>query len=161
MKALVGAFNQEKALVGAFSVIVKTGCGITDGELHSTNAECDHVTCFPAVNDNDAHFNKVCPGHTPAHLASVNTTADKCRIKAVPVKHASRLPPLAYLVLGSPDVQTKFEEIKIIMILNTSQTSSVPRPLSFSDIISDTRLKQDWFLRFWHLSAEIVEETKN
>ena len=25
MKALVGAFNQEKALVGAFSVIVKTG----------------------------------------------------------------------------------------------------------------------------------------
>ena len=35
MKALVGAFNQEKALVGAFSVIVKTGCG-TDGALHST-----------------------------------------------------------------------------------------------------------------------------
>ena len=30
MTALVGAFNQEKALVGAFSVIVKTGCG-TDG----------------------------------------------------------------------------------------------------------------------------------
>ena len=27
-KVLVGAFNQEKALVGAFSVIVKTGCGI-------------------------------------------------------------------------------------------------------------------------------------
>ena len=35
MKALVGAFNQEKALVGAFSVIVKTSCG-TDGALHST-----------------------------------------------------------------------------------------------------------------------------
>ena len=35
MKALVGSFNQEKALVGAFSVIVKTGCG-TDGALHST-----------------------------------------------------------------------------------------------------------------------------
>ena len=35
VKALVGAFNQEKALVGAFSVIVKTGCG-TDGALHST-----------------------------------------------------------------------------------------------------------------------------
>ena len=32
MKALVGAFNQEKALVGAFSVIVKTGCG-TDRSL--------------------------------------------------------------------------------------------------------------------------------
>ena len=36
MKALVGAFNQEKALVGAFSVIVKTRCG-TDGALHSTS----------------------------------------------------------------------------------------------------------------------------
>ena len=36
MKALVGAFNQEKALVAAFSVIVKTGCG-TDGALHSTS----------------------------------------------------------------------------------------------------------------------------
>ena len=35
VKALVCAFNQEKALVGAFSVIVKTGCG-TDEALHST-----------------------------------------------------------------------------------------------------------------------------
>ena len=35
MKALVGAFNQEKALVGAFSVIVKTDCE-TDGPFHST-----------------------------------------------------------------------------------------------------------------------------
>ena len=34
--SLVGAFNQEKALVGAFSVIVKIGCG-TDGALHSTS----------------------------------------------------------------------------------------------------------------------------
>ena len=36
MKALVGAFNQEKALVMAFSMIVKTGCE-TDGALHSTS----------------------------------------------------------------------------------------------------------------------------
>ena len=39
MKALVGAFNQGKVLVGAFSVIVKTGCG-TDGALHSTSLCC-------------------------------------------------------------------------------------------------------------------------
>ena len=37
MKVLVGAFNQEKALVVAFSLIVKTGCG-TDGTLHSTSS---------------------------------------------------------------------------------------------------------------------------
>ena len=36
MKALEGAFNQEKALVGAFSVIVKTNCE-TDGSFYSTN----------------------------------------------------------------------------------------------------------------------------
>ena len=42
MKALVGAFNQEKALVGAFSVIVKTGC-VTDGLFYSTSHEC-HVS---------------------------------------------------------------------------------------------------------------------
>ena len=35
VKALAGSFNQEKALVGAFSVIVKNGFG-TDGALHST-----------------------------------------------------------------------------------------------------------------------------
>ena len=36
MKELVGALTQEKVLVGAFSVVVKTGCG-TDGALHSTS----------------------------------------------------------------------------------------------------------------------------
>ena len=38
VKALVGAFNQEKALVGAISVIVKTGCG-TDGSICGTNQD--------------------------------------------------------------------------------------------------------------------------
>ena len=38
VKALVGTLNQEKALLGAFSVIVKTGCG-TDGALHSTSRD--------------------------------------------------------------------------------------------------------------------------
>ena len=37
VKVLVGAFNQKKALVGALSVIVKTGCG-TDGSVCGTGA---------------------------------------------------------------------------------------------------------------------------
>ena len=41
MKVLVGALNQEKALLGAFSVIVKTGCG-TDGALHSISYMLQH-----------------------------------------------------------------------------------------------------------------------
>ena len=38
VKVVVAAFNQEKALVGAFSVIVKTDCG-TDGSFYSTTQE--------------------------------------------------------------------------------------------------------------------------
>ena len=38
MKALVVTFNQEKALVGAFSVIVKTSCE-TNGSFYSTNLD--------------------------------------------------------------------------------------------------------------------------
>ena len=45
MKALVGTFNQEKALVGAFSVIVKTGCGI-DGALHSSTTAAADADVF-------------------------------------------------------------------------------------------------------------------
>ena len=41
MKAVLAAFNQEKALVGAFSVIVKTDWA-TDGSLHSTNQYHHH-----------------------------------------------------------------------------------------------------------------------
>ena len=48
MKALVGAFNQEKALVGALFVIVKTGSG-TDGALHSTNAGAAEHQLGPAA----------------------------------------------------------------------------------------------------------------
>ena len=40
MKALVSAFNQEKALVEAFSVIVKIGCG-TDGSICGTKLDTD------------------------------------------------------------------------------------------------------------------------
>ena len=43
MKALVGPFNQEKTLVGAFSVIVKTDCE-TDGALYSTRRGVGAVT---------------------------------------------------------------------------------------------------------------------
>ena len=42
MKALVGAFNQGKALVGAFSVIVKTGCE-TDVSFYSTSFQ--YIKC--------------------------------------------------------------------------------------------------------------------
>ena len=37
VKAIVAPFNQEKALVGTFSVIVKTGC-VTDRSFDSTSS---------------------------------------------------------------------------------------------------------------------------
>ena len=42
MKAVVAAFNQEKALVGAFSVIVKTDCETMDRLKHSS-----YITILP------------------------------------------------------------------------------------------------------------------
>ena len=53
MKALLGVFNQEKALVGGFSVIVKTDCE-TDGS--STACNCPQVPGSPflcRVRDGD------------------------------------------------------------------------------------------------------------
>ena len=41
MKALVGTFNTKKALVEAFSVIVKTDCEI-DGSSYSYSTSCNH-----------------------------------------------------------------------------------------------------------------------
>ena len=54
MKALVGAFNQEKApvLVGAFSVIVKTGCG-TDGSFYSTTIYISNTVSFDHLGSMD------------------------------------------------------------------------------------------------------------
>ena len=55
MEVLEGTFNQEKALVGAFSVIVKTSCG-NDGSFYSTiqNIYCNEMfgrrsTCHGAA----------------------------------------------------------------------------------------------------------------
>ena len=50
MKALVGAFNQEKALVGAFSVIVKTDCE-TDGSFYSTSIMFEIVQKYAQILD--------------------------------------------------------------------------------------------------------------
>ena len=47
VKALVGAFNQEKALIGAFSVIVKTDCGLIVLQhctLHILHHTCSSLT---------------------------------------------------------------------------------------------------------------------
>ena len=38
VKALVGTFNQEKVLVGPFSVMMKIDCE-TDGSFYSTNMQ--------------------------------------------------------------------------------------------------------------------------
>ena len=56
MKVLVGTFNQERALVGAFSVIVKTDCE-TDGSVRKTNLNLVQrartVQSLGAVNQQD------------------------------------------------------------------------------------------------------------
>ena len=48
-------FNQEKALVGAFSVIVKTSCG-TDGALHSTSKHINITWSMSGKLQRDGRF---------------------------------------------------------------------------------------------------------
>ena len=62
VKALVGAFNQEKALVGAFSMIVKTGCG-TDGSIYSTtnNSVALSQLTFPSYDEMSFFCEENCP----------------------------------------------------------------------------------------------------
>ena len=67
MKALVGAFNQEKALVGAFSVIVKTDCG-TDGSFYSTNSN----PCQPPGPGPRAGESNVTVTHAPWLSCSIH-----------------------------------------------------------------------------------------
>ena len=67
MKAVVAAFNKEKALVGAFSVIVKTDCE-TDGALHSTSYNSTHIVEFLLQNAELPLQPGVAAGHLGAGL---------------------------------------------------------------------------------------------
>ena len=56
MKALVGAFNQEKALVGAFSVIVQPGVEPMDRFAALVlAAQCRHYPCLNTAPPRSAH----------------------------------------------------------------------------------------------------------
>ena len=57
VKALVGTFNQEKALVGAFSVIVQTDCA-TDGSFYSTIQIASSVAVPPRVSTSNEEFQR-------------------------------------------------------------------------------------------------------
>ena len=74
MKALVGVFNQEKALVGAFSVIVKTGCG-TDGPLHSTSPDYPHLSLVRQGFWAAGGFRNIYSGLGPAAVGSAPNAA--------------------------------------------------------------------------------------
>ena len=68
MKAVVAAFNQEKALVGAFSVIVKTDCE-TDGSFYSTRRDPPRVTLLLALRLAEALSPVGAAAHQAAALA--------------------------------------------------------------------------------------------
>ena len=75
MKALVGAFNQEKALVGAFSVIVKTNYE-TDGSFYSTN----HYVVTAHIRDEVLHRGQ--QPHVPTTLITIFTAKLKSLVSA-------------------------------------------------------------------------------
>ena len=80
MKAVVAAFNQEKALVGAFSVIVKTGYG-SDGSICGTNQDielCDKGTVsLPRI------FLELMSPHKVVIVDGWGTAAAVCQVSPV------------------------------------------------------------------------------
>ena len=76
MKALVGAFNQEKALVGAFSVIVKTDCE-TDGALHSSSINV--YKCAPPLTRLPRPLLRAAPGLAAAECGGRGAAAGRPR----------------------------------------------------------------------------------
>ena len=88
MKALVGAFNQEKALVGAFSVIVKTGCG-SDGALHSTSPGSHQVSRKYCVQS-PSICAKLVPGRCLVFICVTDNCSDcqqRITIRGAPTQH--------------------------------------------------------------------------
>ena len=88
MEALVGAFNQEKALVGAFSVIVKTDCE-TDGSYAALVLGEDEL---PGVDVTGGHQQPPHPGpvlghHGPRLLVVGRQVAVPALLPAVPHLH--------------------------------------------------------------------------
>ena len=55
MKALVGAFNQEKALVGAFSVIVQP---VVEPMEHYTALVMPHLECCVIQSETSGHADR-------------------------------------------------------------------------------------------------------
>ena len=80
MKALVGAFNQEKALVGAFSVIVKTDCE-TDGALHSTSIAATLLSSV--LQSAHAPMCGACSGHCVGTAASLGQSQPRPAVSSV------------------------------------------------------------------------------
>ena len=79
MKALVGAFNQEKALVGAFSVIMNLRMELFDALLEKqcechlqTWSEAHFITHLPAVS---SHYR-----WRPSYLNRITLTNDQMRV---------------------------------------------------------------------------------
>ena len=56
MKALVGAFNQEKALVGAFSVITNLRMELFEA------LDCTVVLCCPQAGERTGYYSYLSPG---------------------------------------------------------------------------------------------------
>ena len=66
---VVGAFNQEKALVGAFSVIVKTGCG-TDGSICGTTVILILISVYDYQFVHDQTVRLMNKGLAPREIAA-------------------------------------------------------------------------------------------
>ena len=88
MKALVGAFTQEKALVGAFSVITNLRMELFEVLLSKARAKARKLLLLPMM------YSPPTTGVPPSALLMAVTSATGPAIREVPVSAMAWHPPL-------------------------------------------------------------------
>ena len=143
VKAVVAAFNHEKALVVAFSVIVKTDCG-TDGSFHSTNAG---LTASPSPSASPTLTSllrnskmadlRAAPHHSPP-LSSVSPSHSSASILnsmlASPPRNS--LPPPA-IQPTSQYTSSQYPAADSSNLIKTARSNLLKR--RYNDLLSTTR----------------------
>ena len=135
MKALVGAFNQEKALVGAFSVIVKTDCA-TDGSFYSTNynydISADHLIVAGDFNvdprDNEDTYKSI---HADGLLTNANPHPEDCDSKSSTLGNPRNTytekgqKPVVYDYIWYKPAGTTLTEFKVLNLITEKEEISL------------------------------------
>ena len=109
MKVLVGAFNKEKAVVGAFTVNVKTGCE-TDGWSASLVCIPGHQDAWVGAGPSCVSSPHVQAPHQPHGIGTEDRNIEP--IHTITILFGGLLQSLIYLLLQGEQFQSEYSRWK-------------------------------------------------